>query len=613
MAKKKKKQRPKKRPVARGQGFRKHRTPKEALQLADQSLCQGRFGEAVQLYQLLLNKDPDLVPALHGLGIAAHHLGHSRNALELISRAAELSPESIEIMRNRGVVAMSLGYKERGLEHLLEALALNPEDPNSIRAVGTGYSEAHKFVEGAEYSKRAVELFPEDIAALYAYATCLARLCHWEELKTIKSRLFAQLEGFLGTGAVPPITPLGLLLLNPPLALQGQMAHNFAGSMSQQRLVPTRPEPHPEGKLRIGYISADLSEHAVGFLLSPILQHHNQDEFEIYGFSLRAAKGRSREKIEAACHKFYSLDKYSDEAAARFIQQKNIHVLVDLGGATDGARPRILGYRPAPVQAHYLGYPGTVSHKLVDYMVTHKTRDPIELFENYYSEAIVYLEDWLGTGGWEMPDLPARENYHLPEDHFVFCYFSAAYRIEETIFTCWMKVLEAVPKSVMWLPEYQAETQESLRQQAERQGIDPNRLVFCKETHLSENWHHRHADLWLDALHPSSGTAGVLAAWANLPMLTVAGDSPQDRTGALVMDQAGLSEAIVQDLDSYVQTAIAWAQDPQKTKALKAKLEASKETAPLFQPQRACKSLEKAYLQMWRKFEKGEQARHFSI
>jgi predicted O-linked N-acetylglucosamine transferase (SPINDLY family) len=316
----------------------------------------------------------------------------------------------------------------------------------------------------------------------------------------------------------------------------------------------------------------------------------------------------------AAFDRFVDVHAEPHRATAQRIADDRIDVLVDLRGHTDGSRPEVFALRPAPVQVCYLGYPGTTGAPFIDYLVADPVVVPRDDWQ-WFSEKIVWMPAsyQANDAGQRLPDAPqCRAEFGLPEKGFVFCAFNRHHKIEREVFALWMRLLAAVPGSVLWLLPGPGERR--LRHAAACAAVDPQRVVFAtklpKPEHLAR---HRLADLFLDTYCYNAHTGGSDALWAGLPVLTRPGHAFASRVGASLLRAVGLAELIVDDLSAYETRAVELARHPHQLAALRAKLAANRLTMPLFDTARFTRDLEHAYQRMWEIHRRGEAPQPFAV
>jgi predicted O-linked N-acetylglucosamine transferase (SPINDLY family) len=306
----------------------------------------------------------------------------------------------------------------------------------------------------------------------------------------------------------------------------------------------------------------------------------------------------------------------SDIEIAQLSRNLKIDIAVDLKGFTQNSRAGIFAYRAAPIQVSYLGYPGTMSADYMDYLIADKTLIPQE-FQQAYSEKIVYLPN-----SYQVNDRKRlisdkafmRAELGLPEQGFVFCSFNNNYKILPATFDSWMRILKEVDASVLWLYEDNAAAAHHLRLEAEKHGVNSSRLIFAKNMPLSEHLaRHRLADLFIDAFPCNAHTTASDALWAGLPVLTLMGNSFASRVAASLLNAIGLPELITTTSQAYEALAIELAKYPEKLDALKQKLASNRLTTPLFDTPQFTKDLERAYVQMYERYQADQLPEHLFV
>ena len=285
--------------------------------------------------------------------------------------------------------------------------------------------------------------------------------------------------------------------------------------------------------------------------------------------------------------------------------------------ATEGSRPAILAFRPAPVQVNYLGYPGTTGAQWMDYILADSTVIPPEQ-QVHYREKIVYLPDTYLPGDNKRkisPRVPSRAEAGLPDFGFVFCCFNNNYKFTPAVFDLWMRLLAAVRGSVLWLSHPNAGTIQNLRRRAETRGISPERLVFTSYVKSDDDHLARLslADLFLDTLPYNAHATASDALWAGVPVLTVVGTNFPGRVAASLLHAIGMAELAVPSLAAYEERALQLAGNPPELASLKARLVRHLDTTPLFETARFTCNLERAYEAMWDRSQRGLPPDSFAV
>lgn len=447
------------------------------------------------------------------------------------------------------------------------------------------------------------ELLSELISAkLYA--------CHWQGLAERCAALIDRVR-HLDHCVARPFVALAIPGLTA--ADQQRVARLFAEAYytpwsARASNLPPAPARPKKGRLRIGYLSDDLQEHATAYLTASVFEHHDRRRFEVFAYSTGADDGGlTRRRLKAAIEHFIDIRELNHDEAARRIRLDGIDILVDLKGYTRHARIEILAQRPAPIQVTWLGFPGGLGAPFIDYLIADSTVIPPEHLP-YYNEAIAYLPDAYAPVDERriVGRTPTRAEMGLPEEALVFVCFNEPYKITPQIFDRWCRILQAVPGSVLWLYARLECVRQNLREEARRRGIDPSRLIFAGKLPQPEHLARIPlADLMLDTLPVNAHTTASDALWMGVPIVTCLGDTFAGRVAASLLRACGLDELVTTGLDDYEGLAVALARDPARLQALRERLQQAKRTAPFFDSRSFTRHLEALYERMWERHREG--------
>ena len=396
---------------------------------------------------------------------------------------------------------------------------------------------------------------------------------------------------------------------------------NVRGTLSKT-MIPSPLPPFWSGqtwrndKLRIAYLSADFRSHPVASLMAELFEQHDRSRFEIIGVSFGVDDGSEmRKRLVAAFDEFHDVRRKSDKEVAKFLNDTHVDIAV-IWTAIRGSRPGIFAHRPAPIQVSYLGFPATMGADFIDYIIADAMVLPVEQ-QPYYTEKVVYLPDCYQVNDTKRKiaeRTPTRQEMGLPEHAFVFCCFNNNWKITPAIFDVWMRLLHQVEGSVLWLLGDNEGAERNLRNEAQRRGIDPSRLVFAGRLPPAEHLaRHRLADLFLDTLPYNAHTTASDALWVGLPVLTCKGEAFAGRVAASLLHAVGIPELITSNLEDYQTLALKLARDPALLAEIKAKLVRNRDTCPLFNTERFARHIEAAYTTMWETWQRGEVPKSFSV
>jgi predicted O-linked N-acetylglucosamine transferase (SPINDLY family) len=340
-----------------------------------------------------------------------------------------------------------------------------------------------------------------------------------------------------------------------------------------------------------------------------VFEAHDRTGIETYAFSTGPDDGSPlRRRIENSVEHFLQVAELSDRDIAARMASLAIDIAVDLGGHSSGGRTRVMAFRAAPVQVSFLGYPGTTGAGYVDYLIADERVLP-EAQQVHYSEKAVYLPDTCFPTPRRLEYLlPTRAQAGLPVSGFIFCAFNGPHKISPHMFAVWMRVLKAVPDSVLWLRSAPAVVCDNLAQQAERLDVDPGRLVFAERTNTRIEHLARFAlaDVFLDTYPYGAHTTASEALLTHVPVITLKGSPFASRVAYSLLCACGLEALAVDSVERYEALAVDIGLHPHKALELKQGLQRSRPDNALFAPERFCRQLETAYRQMHERRLKGE-------
>ena len=378
-------------------------------------------------------------------------------------------------------------------------------------------------------------------------------------------------------------------------------------------------ESHSEcfKKIKIGYFSADFRQHAVAYLIANFFELHDSEYFETTAFYFGPVSNDDlHDRISRTVDRFLDVRNSSDSHVAQIAKEIGIDIAVDLGGYTQYSRTGIFALKIAPIQVNFLGYPGTMGSEYYDYIIADGTLITKQDLK-YYSEKIVFLPDTYQPNDPTRPCLSSdcsltRDN--IFSENFVFACFNNAYKITPEVFNCWMSILKAIQKSVLWLFKDNELAVNNLRCQAAIVGVDPERLIFAEKLpHFEHLARISKADLFLDTFPYNGHTTASDALWAGLPVLTRMGRTFPSRVAASLLNATGLSELVTQTQTDYVEKAIYFATQSEELTRLKKHLIASRSSSPLFNCFRFTRNIEEAYRLMYQNKNLGDSPQTIQI
>jgi len=606
-----------------------------------------RFNEALNDYNLALTHQPNQLDALNNLGLVYSELGHFGKALACFDRAAGIDTTYANTFNNRGITYLDLHRLDEALADFNLALQIKPDYVEAYNNRGNAFKAKHQFDIAIENYEMAKKIDPNYVFTYHNMASALTELNRPDEALACYQRAAQILPtfGFM-TGAMihsklqlsnwesfnsdlefletaiaagkEASFPFILLGLNdrPDTHLQGSQIWSSKYQTSPPLVFEVAANSSHE-KIRIGYYSADFHNHATAYLIAELIESHDKEKFETYGFSFGPdSDDEMRMRLSSAFDHFIDVRDISDDEVVLQSRNLNIDIAIDLKGYTSGGRDLIFARRCAPLQVNYLGYPGTLATDYHDYLIADRTVIN-EDSRAFFTEKIVYLPHsyQVNDSKRKISDrTQSRQEHGLPNSGFVFCCFNNTYKITPTVFDSWMRILDAIPESVLWLMSRNSTVSNNLRREAEVRGVDANRLIFAQKLPLDDHLaRYRVADLFLDTLPYNAHTTASDALWVGLPVLTQIGKSFSARVAASLLNTLGLKELITVSPAEYEEKAIRIARDTDYLARLKNILDQRRFDSPLFDGKIFARHLEKAYIYMHKLRLAGQQAEDFDI
>ncbi|MFG1392366.1 O-linked N-acetylglucosamine transferase, SPINDLY family protein [Xanthobacter agilis] len=533
----------------------------------------GDISGSINALRACLKLDPRFGPAHINLGRAFEDSGLAAQAIQQWRTYAELTAES---------TADQLKHRLMTLQH-----------------IGRVMENAGLLEESEMALWQAIELRPDKTEAGQHWSALRQRQCKWPILVASEHASMRQL--------IDSMSPLALACYSDDPLFQLAKAYRYIKSFVGRPDTSGFPRRPPKLKsktgapLRIGYVSSDLRDHAVGFALREIFELHDKARVEIYAYYCGepVANDETQTRMKAVADCWRDIGALSDMEAARQIYDDDVDIAIDVNGFTKHARTKIFAYRPAPVIVNFCGYPGSMGSPFHQYLIADEKIIPPES-EIYYSEKVLRIPCTQPIDRKrKIAQKPSRAEAGLPEGGFVFACFNGSQKIGEATFAQWMKILAATPGTLLWILTANDAVDQRLRDAAAKAGVAPERLVFAPKApnprHLARI---ALADLFLDTFPYGAHSTAADALTVGLPVLTFPGKSFAARFCHSIVAAAGVPELICADPEDYVAKAIDLAKNPKHLKKIRETLQARREASALRDIPALARSLEDVFWQM---------------
>jgi protein O-GlcNAc transferase len=572
----------------------------------------GRYEEALDSYERVLALGARSADLDNNRGNVLRRLRRYGAALDAYQASLQLKPGALEPLNNCGLMLLEMGRIREALACFDQALLQEPHFPPALDGRASALQRDLRFAEAARAYAALARAQPDFKGVALNVHFARAMCCDWSEFAPqIAAAMDSVRHGIASN-------PFSLLAASDDAELQRRGAHRFADAEGWLAggAPPRSARARPGERIKLAYVSADFRQHPVPILLAGVLERHDRRHFEVIGVSLRAQDDSALgARVRAAFDQWIDVTRMSDGEAVARLRDAGVDIAVDLMGFTGGSRPGIFAARCAPAQVNYLGYPGGMGVPFIDYIIADDFVIPRSAVDRY-AERPVYLPDCFQPNDDRRARTaaPSRAEAGLPAEGLVLCSFNNSYKFNPPMFDIWMRLLHAVPGSVLWLAVDDTAARENLCRAAVSRGVDAQRLVLAPrmayEQHLGRL---KLADLFLDTLPFNAGTTASDALWAGVPVLTCSGEAFASRMAGSLLRAVGLPELITHSPQDYERLALQLCRDPQRLRQLHDHLETARERTALFDTARYCRKLEAAYTAMHAAALRGEKPTEIRI
>jgi predicted O-linked N-acetylglucosamine transferase (SPINDLY family) len=605
------------------------------FRLGNSHRAQGRYPEAIAAYERALAMAPSEPNILNNLGLALQADGQTERAVASYRAAlaskpghrqalanlahllcglhqyVEALPLCAEFLRrypdaestpwvDLGICQNAAGDLDAAEASFRRAVALDPQDAATLCNLASVLAEREDY-EGADEALGRIAAGDRSLYALSLLAHCRAHLARWDTLEELHASIAARLAE--GTNELVDAFAALSIPLSP--AAQLQVAQRWARDLEPSIPLPAVPTraARTSSRLRVGFVSSDFRDHPVARLAVECWERRDRARIESFAYSLVPSdESALAQRAARAFDHFVDCWAESAETTARRIRADGIEVLIDLNGYTTNERSEVFALKPAPVQASWLGYLGTLGAPWYDYVITDRFVCPPEA-QAFFSERFLYLPDCYCPSDSKRAvaaRVPSRAECALPEAGLVLACFNHSYKILPQLFAVWMRLLSGLPGSVLWLAPGHAAAKENLAREASARGVDPARLIFAPRLDLPEHLaRHAHVDLYLDTTPYNAGTTANDALFMGVPVVTCAGATMASRVAGSQLTAIGLPEFITHSLADYEALVLALGREPQRIAQLKARLSANRRLTPLFDMARFTRAFDDLLIQAW--------------
>ncbi len=561
--------------------------------------------QAIVIYQAALLLAPDNATACNNLGMALQATGKMDEAIAAYQQMLALTPGSALAYNNIGSVQQTQGLIEPAMQNYLRALDIEPRFAPFHFNLGNSLLILERFEEALKSFSNAIEFDPKSHMAHNNLISVLSKLGRIDE-EINRCRLALRINPEWETLHSDLLFSLSHSPQVDAAALRAEhqrFAEQFEAPL-RANLPQHGNERDPERRLRIGFVSADLYNHAVANFITPVLENLlHAPGLELLAYSNSKHNDQVTEHLRGLVNVWHQVEHLSHEELAQQISDDGIDILIDLSGHTGNNRLLTFARKPAPLQASWIGYPGTTGLQAMDYYLTDRNMAPPGLLDEQFTEKLVFLP--ASAPFIPSPDAPPVSPAPACEHGYItFGSFNRPAKLSRGVIARWSKLLLAVPNARMVLGGMPSEDiGNKLRDWFNREGIASERLSFYAHTNTSDYLAlHRLVDVCLDTFPYTGGTTTLHALWMGVPTLTMMGSNLPGRVGATLLEHVGLDTFIAEDEADFLQKGMLIAKDMAQLATLRTGLRARVKNSAMGQPALIAAGLENALRTMWQRW-----------
>lgn len=589
----------------------------ELLSAAEALAATGETARLIALYDTWITNNeehPLLYVACFNYSVVLSGPDNAQAARTALEQAIRLNPEFIPPYINLGLAYERLGLPAQAVATwstvVTKLVAVTPDTiaykAGALKEIGRLRETLLELAGSEDVLQQSIELLGSQRDVVQYWVVLRQRQCKWP--------ITQALRGVSVDSQVRGLAPLSLAACSDDAMLQLANAaaynrHDVGWPASTFTAGPwATPDTRRRDVLRIGYLSSDLREHSIGFLMAEVFEEHDRSAVEVLAYYCGPhLPDAVQARIKTGVDRWVDIAALTDRQAACRLLDDRVDILVDINGYTRFSRTPLLAMRPAPIIVNWLGYPGTMGSPYHDYIIADDYIIP-KAYEMFYSERVLRLPCYQPNDRKRVISAhsPSRAEVGLPEDAVVYGSFNGLHKITPSLFRLWMAILEKVPNAVLWLLADVAEVDQRLRQRAADNGIAPERLIFAPRLKNAEHMaRYPVVDVILDTWPYGAHTTASDALWMGVPIVTLSGRSFASRVCGSLARSAGLLHLVCTTPDQYIDRAVELGRNQTMLQWCKELVKLNRDTCALFDTPRLVSRLEVLYRQMWEEYQTG--------
>jgi len=526
--------------------------------------------QAIEEVRQRLENDPSRTDIMFMLATVLSNIGQKRLAYAWYEKHAEVEPDAL-VYYQMAMINSSQGLLAECIEYLNKAMKLEPDVPEIWVILAAKLLQRKQLNEGFDLLRKAIQKAPDNPVFFSVY------LFNLNHLPDVDPQMVFDLHKQWGK-------------LHAPISMARTSHDN---------------DPAANRRLRIGYISPDFCAHSVSHFFEPLLDGHNRNNVEVFGYGSVRSPDQITERLRGKFEHYRNIFGIDDKTVAHMIEQDRIDILVELAGHTQNSRLLVLAHKPAPIQATYLGYADTTGMEAIDYILTNKFQSPPES-QKFYTEQLMYLPDVYHCYQCPDMDIPVGPAPSVENGYMTFGSLTPHRRFNLGLLKLWADILKRTPNSRLLLGcagDVDDGLQNHYLNEFDKCGISQERLnISGRKPYIEYLKEHNKIDILLDTYPENGDTYTCESLWMGVPVITLAGPRQISRSGLSILNHVGLDRFAATTASEYVDKAVALAHDPESLIELRKSLRSQITSSPLCNMKQFTRELETTYREMWHRW-----------
>ena len=552
-------------------------------------LKKNNFEDSIIKFNFAIKYNKNFFQAFYNLAIAQNHIGSFFDAQNSYLEAIKINQNYYQAYNNLGSIFIKTKKTQNAIKVLEKAIEIKPKYIEALTNLGVAYLELKKYENALKYFKKALVIDASYVKAITQKLYLMRKICDWSEDNILEKNLK------LIDKSKTEVTPWQLLSLDDDPKKEFIRAKKYGKQFDFKNFNLH----YKNSRIKLAYFTSDFYEHAGMLNMEGIFKYHNKNKFEIYAFDYGNFHNDStHQKIKKYFDHFIYIEKLSDNEVTKIVKDSKIDIIIHRNGYSQNSRNSLFAKKIAPLQISFLGYPGTMGVKFIDYIIADKIVLPLEN-RQFFSEKIIYMPNtYYPTNNQRKISETkySKMNLSIPEDAFVFGSFNNSYKISSREFSIWMKLLSKIKNTYLILLVNDDITKKNLIKEIINHNEDPSRVKFLNfisnDEHLAR---HQLIDLYLDTFNYNGHTSAVDALYAGVPVVTKKGNSFTSRVCASILKAINMHDLITISEHEYFNLILEIATKKEKFNKIKLDLKSNFKTAALFSTKKYVQNLELGY------------------